>query len=376
MSDHRAVHPVHALPALDWVRALAAIAVLVGHVYGYLFVFIPPQYLFARLLTFPFALGHQGVLVFFVLSGFLVGGSVSRAVRANRWSWPDYLNRRLTRLYVVLVPALLLGGAWDTAGLRWLAANGQYAGELAVGTLRAQLAWPVAAGNLAFLQRILVPPFGTNAPLWSLSNEFWYYLLFPCALLVVARTTPRAARVAYSAAVLAIAALLYKEKLEYMSLWLFGWGVWLAPPPKTARWTGPLALAATALLFTAALWTTVAQPHANQHLADGLTALSFCPLLYCLAHRPPVGHPLGTRLAGLAYTLYATHFPPLLFLSAWIVSRSGARWPVDPAHVALGAAAAAALLAYAALVARFTEARTDRVRAWISARLTGSPRTR
>ena len=42
-------------------------------------------------------------------------------------------------------------------------------------------------GNLFFLQTIFVPPFGSNAPLWSLSFEFWYYLLFPLCLFALSR---------------------------------------------------------------------------------------------------------------------------------------------------------------------------------------------
>ena len=34
-------------------------------------------------------------------------------------------------------------------------------------------------GNAAFLQEIVVPTYGSNAPLWSLSYEFWYYFLYP-----------------------------------------------------------------------------------------------------------------------------------------------------------------------------------------------------
>jgi hypothetical protein len=32
-------------------------------------------------------------------------------------------------------------------------------------------------GNFAFLQTICVPIFGTNGPMWSLANEFWYYII-------------------------------------------------------------------------------------------------------------------------------------------------------------------------------------------------------
>jgi peptidoglycan/LPS O-acetylase OafA/YrhL len=58
-------------------------------------------------------LGHQWVIVFFVLSGYLVGGSVLRSVAVNHWSWRVYLLNRLTRLYAVLIPALVFGGLLD-----------------------------------------------------------------------------------------------------------------------------------------------------------------------------------------------------------------------------------------------------------------------
>jgi peptidoglycan/LPS O-acetylase OafA/YrhL len=364
----------HALPALDWIRALAAIAVLIDHVYAFLFAFVPPQTVGARILTFPFSLGHEAVLVFFVLSGFLVAGSVSRAIAGGRWSWPRYILRRGTRLYVVLAPALLLGALWDHAGLHWLTVAGRYANEMTVDSLRAHLAWPVAVANLAFLQKIIAPTFGTNGPLWSLSNEFWYYLIFPCALLAIARVTPLA-RAVYAVATLAIAALLYKEKLEYIAIWLLGWAVFLAPSPRSRTWTATPALAATIALFLAAMWVAVRQNPDNIHLADGISALCFCPFLYVVVHRPPTPYPVGTRLAGFAYTLYATHFPPLLFVGAWVVRQHGSRWPVDPPHIAAGTAVAALLFAYAAVVAQFTEARTDAVRAWISRAWSRSPST-
>ena len=34
-------------------------------------------------------------------------------------------------------------------------------------------------GSMAFLQTIYIPTFGSNGPMWSLSNEFWYYIVFP-----------------------------------------------------------------------------------------------------------------------------------------------------------------------------------------------------
>jgi peptidoglycan/LPS O-acetylase OafA/YrhL len=61
-------------------------------------------------------IGHEAVMVFFVLSGFLVGGSVLKLMSRDLWSWNNYLIKRLTRLWIVLIPALLLGLALDLGG--------------------------------------------------------------------------------------------------------------------------------------------------------------------------------------------------------------------------------------------------------------------
>src|ERR1035441_502485 len=46
---------------------------------------------------------------------------------------------------------------------------------------------PAFFGNLFFLQSVVSPVFGSNGPLWSLSYEFWYYILFP--VLMIAATS-------------------------------------------------------------------------------------------------------------------------------------------------------------------------------------------
>ena len=72
-----------------------------------------------RLFYFATGLGHQAVVVFFVLSGYLVGGSVLTAYQSGRWSWAAYALRRLTRLWVVLLPALIITLAVDGLGHTW-----------------------------------------------------------------------------------------------------------------------------------------------------------------------------------------------------------------------------------------------------------------
>ena len=52
--------------------------------------------------------GYQAVMVFFVLSGYFISSTVLRSINENRWSWSDYLIKRVTRLWIVLIPALVL----------------------------------------------------------------------------------------------------------------------------------------------------------------------------------------------------------------------------------------------------------------------------
>ena len=129
-------------------------------------------------------LGHQAVMVFFVLSGYFVGGSVMSGLRNKSFTWGRYSLARLCRLWLVLVPVLFLTLILDHLGSHY---NPQiYAGEYgAIFRSGPTIAKPaehgflIALGNLVFLQTVTVPVFGSNGPLWSLAFEFWYYVLFP-----------------------------------------------------------------------------------------------------------------------------------------------------------------------------------------------------
>ncbi len=99
---------------------------------------------------------------------------------------------RITRLELVLLPALVLGFLWDQIGMRLPQATPIYYGEMykffpASVALRSTA--PVFFGNLFFLQSVVSPVFGSNGPLWSLSYEFWYYILFPALMIAAASWT-------------------------------------------------------------------------------------------------------------------------------------------------------------------------------------------
>ncbi len=135
--------------------------------------------------------GHEAVMVFFVISGYLVGGKVWSLYREGRFGWRRYLADRASRLYAVLFVALLLGAAMDWTGYlffnKYGLYNQGYEGSIAV--LGAapidRMGWRDFLVNAFFLQTIVGPTFGSNGPLWSLAYEWWYYVLFPLALAAV-----------------------------------------------------------------------------------------------------------------------------------------------------------------------------------------------
>ena len=112
---------------LDALRGVAAFWVFLSHWRDCLFVDYPdvhPHHLLMGAGYLSTGLGHQWVVVFFVLSGYLVGGSVLRQMATDRWSLGGYALKRLTRLYAVLIPALILGGLFDLLGLRLFGTTG------------------------------------------------------------------------------------------------------------------------------------------------------------------------------------------------------------------------------------------------------------
>ena len=107
---------------LDLVRGLSALLVMLGHLRGFVFFDLGELEnpgIATKAFYFATGLGHQAVMVFFVLSGYFVGGSVLSGLAKGRFTLGGYAAARLTRLWMVLLPALLLTLAIDLLGQSW-----------------------------------------------------------------------------------------------------------------------------------------------------------------------------------------------------------------------------------------------------------------
>ncbi len=357
------------------IRGLAALAVMWGHV-RILFFLDYPSVNHPGLLTKGFyaitGLGHQAVMIFFVLSGFFISLAVFKRFANGEWSWRQYALDRMVRLYIVLIPGLILGAVWDHLGKTLFMSTGLYTeplhnfGNLIVSQSSTPLNF---VGNLLFLQTIWVKSFGSNGPLWSLTNEFWYYVLFPpLLLLVVARARLRTS-VADAALIVAVAVLIGPGRMQGFLIWLSGTAVvlilgWFPPRRSLLRGAGT---AIAGCLFVS--FMCLSRTRTNLSLSDMAVGLSFAAFLLGILNlrKSEVSSwycKLTRSVAGFSFSLYVLHFPLLLFLRAFLIENR--RWQPDFRHLFFGLLIGGVAILYSLLIARFTEARTAITKHWIA----------
>ena len=148
---------------LDWMRFIAAFMVVVCHARGYNWVDFgnlpKSEQIFPIRLFFALTrAGLEWVVVFFVLSGFLVGGGVIRRTLDRTFDFSSFAIDRVSRIWVPLIPALILSLV--------IALVTGYAVSIAE-----------LLGNIFALQGIFFQNFAHNMPLWSLSYEVWFYII-------------------------------------------------------------------------------------------------------------------------------------------------------------------------------------------------------
>lgn len=316
-------------------------------------------------------MGHQAVVGFFVLSGWLVGGGALAAIARRQDFLRDYFARRIARIYVVLVPTLLLTLALDSLGRAFFADAGVYDGPMVLGHFSAGL----FAASLFNLQGVVFDHFGTNGPLWSLACEFWYYVCFPLLMLPFAGNYSAGVRFGGLALGLGLAAALSAPA----SWFPFGFVIWSmgafaarAPRPLIRSRGRSLALLAAAVILIRLL---VRGPLLAAHpwltaVADLTAAALFANLLLAFRDGPQAGFSalrwrMHAPLAGFSFSLYAIHMPIVMFARAGVGHALGRDWALRLATGANYAVAIAVLLAAVACAygfSRLTEARTGAAR--------------
>lgn len=358
---------------MDMLRFVAAAVVVLNHARDLLIVDaadagnrLGP---IAKAVYFISGLGHEAVKVFFVLSGFWITRAVDRP-KNDAVFWRPYLTDRLSRLLIVLLPALVIGGLIDAWGIssNALHYSGGSPATSVPDNIEEHLTIAAFVGNTLFLQGLAVPTFGSNGPLWSLAYEFWFYLWFPAIFFTLRR---RWTIVLIS---LSIAVIWPKVVLGFV-VWLMGSALYFLDKAASGREcvTGKERRFVFSVASAAGLATTlvIAQldilPLAISDMLVG--GAFFCCIWNLLRSDPPyprLFRGFATYGSRASYSLYAIHYPVLMA----ILAATGLAARMLPTAMAF--ASLAGLIALAAVVgwlfSPLTEARTPALRGWLRQR--------
>lgn len=298
-------------------------------------------------------LGHESVLIFFVLSGFLVGGKAWDQARSKTFSIGKYAVDRLVRIQIPLMGAIAL-----TVIVYWSVPE---AGD------SAQI-----LGNFFSLQGVFVPVLHGNDVLWTLSYEVWFYILGGAAAFIAGRRG-----FSLVAALLILAGIFVFTRLNplYLFPWVAGAAAYQWRPAKASfGWLSAGAVVALAGVATFQLTkSTTANPQGYPWgepvsvILIGIGLAVMLPHLYRLPVRESWFTRSGTWLSSFSYSLYLIHLPILALVLAKdataVTAASLTNYVVGIGCVMLGAY----------LFSRVFETHGKKIKAWIHS-LGRSPR--
>lgn len=367
--------------SLDLLRALAALLVVLSHARNCFLGDCQPGFnLGWKLFYFISDLGHEAVIVFFVLSGCVVGRIVLRGAQEGTWSWPDYLLDRLTRLWIVLIPALALTALIDHVTIAFsrpgsFIHTGADFGHVFAQPPAAHLSATTFLGNLLYLQTILVPTYGSNSLLWSLANEFWYYLAFPLLYLGWKSDDEPQKRISLVACGFMILFFIGWKIAALFPVWLLGaaaFALYQKFPPSPSRIKPGLWITAG---ITAAVLvldrTDILPPILGDILSNNILGLVCAGFIYfALAAKPSQA---VSRTAGFfskfSYSVYLLHLPVIALIASVYIGSNNLRFSPSPLSLLLIIGVLSGIYLYAYGVYLLTENKTQALRRWLRTRL-------
>lgn len=240
--------------------------------------------------------GHLGVDLFFILSGFILSYVYLHQVEHGTFDHPDFLKKRLARIYpvhfVTMIAALVMLVGGTVAGLSDI--------DLA-GEARALLPTALMLHAYGIFDRLHL-----NYPSWSISAEFFAYLLYPWIAGAMCRARyPLAIGLAVFAAFVAGAGAMGVDPFELTTFslprivpeFVLGVALYLGCRGATIGCGALLVgLAAALAMGFGSNWTVV---------------LGFAVLIAVLymgdRHLTFPGAPLLTHLGHISYSIYMVH---------------------------------------------------------------------
>ncbi len=341
---------------LDLVRFSAAVLVYLYH--------SNQRFLSTELLPAS-SFGHSSVIVFFVLSGFII----SYITETKENDWRVFMASRFSRVFSVVAPAVVLTLCADALGRQLYPA-------IYAGYPYDQFALRLLASSLMLNETWLISvTFFSNVPFWSISYEWWYYVAFASLLFLHGRT---AWLMFIGVFVLLGPKLLLLAPIWWLGVLLHRWRS-LERLPAPAAWLGLVlsvvgivafhrldaegsAKALLAELIGAELHRslTFSKFFLSDYLLGGLVFLNFACMRVLAAHAAPLMKAIEAPVRFLAqytFTLYLLHQP--LFLLWGAVLRG------DPGGPAYWLSVTALTFVSVGIVGHFTENKRGLLRDWV-----------
>ncbi len=293
------------LPQLDWLRFLAAFMVVLKHSKDTSWVSYSMMdeasraNIITKIIFLLTRYGFEAVIVFFVLSGYLVGGATFKRLGTGKFDIGDYAADRVSRILLPLIPAILIA-----AGVEY--------------TITHELSWWTVAGNLASLQGIAVPSMLYSPPLWTLSYEVWFYIVNGAIASIAMRSRNIVLPMCVLSGGLAIFSFL---RVDYLCIWYIGaiFG-WMNIGNKS---TSNLVFSIAAFLAFVVITDIAIVKNDTSHFARmSIFSLSISSLLMVreMAKFEVVERSIwkiGTYLSSFSYSLYLIHYPVLFMIQAY-----------------------------------------------------------
>jgi peptidoglycan/LPS O-acetylase OafA/YrhL len=274
--------------------------------------------------------GGEAVTIFFVLSGVVL---TVPTLGTKRFDWWGYYPRRLVRLYVPAIAAVLLAGV-----LGWVLPNGAPQTAASWWTISSTVRHPSANLVLSAMDLLDGSPVIDN-PLWSLKWEVLFSLLLP-AIIGVAVFSKRRPWIAVllAAVAIGIGVELGDGSLMYLPVFIGGAAIAVSLPAlreRAARFNrrsmSPLwwlLILIGSLIALILYWMVRPEADTHEFFAAALRALSMLGavvLVVVAALWSPVARVLTTRvvqwLGRISFSLYLVHVPILITFNAFLGPR-------------------------------------------------------
>ena len=210
----------HVSDLMDSLRGGSALIVALVHCFQ---IFCLPYFgLYGFSHLFTSWLASYAVVIFFIVSGFMICLSVANHSDANGFKVMNFFKARFLRIYPPFLASLLICiGIFLLMDYFQIHGSESFrlGGELFLSRERVELEWERFIPTLLLIYSVVPgasPPLSINGPLWSLSYEWWFYL---SAMLVVHATANKTASLRYFPVMIILALFLLSP--AGLLLWIF-----------------------------------------------------------------------------------------------------------------------------------------------------------